>query len=629
MQASNRSVSADVITTPGVAYLTRSHRFSAGVVVSASHNPWMDNGIMLFGRDGMKLGDAIEFEIEHEVSTHQEDSARDFHPSHGKDVAAQESGAVATMPGLCDSYLQWLHASLEPFKALGLRVLVDCANGAAALVAPKLFRMRGLAATFLNISPNGRNINVGCGALHPEHVASEVRNRKQEFDLGITFDGDGDRALFCDENGKVVNGDAVMLIAAREMKRRGTLAQNIVVATTMSHVGLEGALQRSGICMLRASYGEKYVLEEMLRTGAKLGGLQSGHILFMDGAATTGDGLLTALRVLDVLASTGCKLSELLADLKNFPQVIRNIKVREKVPLAQLPLVAKAIKAAESELGNNGRIVVRYAGSENLARVMVEAESEEVTHRISQSVADAFEHVIEGERESSPSEYVGLALLDGEFRLFTMLADGTYRYLDPSGRLYDLIYTYSSETRALECAIEELEDLLNSRATSEADFQRFFEDNPDFIISDGHIEALADVYLTREGEPTLKPDFVLKPLDPQRTSDLLELKLPSAQVYVLKSRRARLSQAVMEARAQLMEYARYFDETTNREFVEGAYGVFAYRPRMFVLIGRRGDISPVIRRTAELTAEDLHVSTYDDIIERMRHKVTSMMGGRR
>lgn len=209
-----------------------------------------------------------------------------------------------------------------------------------------------------------------------------------------------------------------------------------------------------------------------------------------------------------------------------------------------------------------------------------------------------------------------------------MRPDGTYRYLDASSGLYDLIYTVSSETRALEHAIQELEDLLNSKAAREEDFQRFFEENQEFLTRDEHVEARPDVYLTRNGAPTLKPDFVLKPLDPQRTSDLLELKLPSAKVYVLKSRRARLSQAVMDARAQLMEYARYFDDPRNRELIQGKYRLFAYRPRMFVVIGRRGSISPIIRRKAELTTDDLHLLTYDDIIERMRHRVKSMTTGR-
>jgi phosphoglucosamine mutase len=391
--AGAESVNAGVITTPGVAYLTRSRKFSAGVVISASHNPWMDNGIKLFGRDGMKLPDAIEHEIEQEIFTHLEELTGDFHPGNGEDGASlgqREHVAPDTAATLRESYVQWLAASVELSKVRGFRVLVDCANGAAAEVAPELFRRCGLEAVFLHTSPDGRNINAGCGALHPEHVASELSRSKQEFDLGITFDGDGDRALFCDPRGNVVNGDGVMLIAAREMRRRGTLANHTVVATTMSNMGLEKSLREAGIRLLRVQVGDRYVLEEMLKTGATLG----GHILFMDGEATTGDGLLTALRLLEVLGGAGRRLSELLADFKVFPQVIRNIKVREKVPLGSLPQVDAAIKAAESELDGNGRVVVRYSGTEKLARVMIEAESAELMNKHASAIAEAIQQTI-------------------------------------------------------------------------------------------------------------------------------------------------------------------------------------------------------------------------------------------
>ena len=280
-------------------------------------------------------------------------------------------------------------------------MLIDCANGASAAVAPELFRQSGVEARFLHVSPDGRNINAGCGALHPEHVAAEVRNFAGAFECGITFDGDCDRALFSDEQGRVVDGDAVMLAAARDMKARGTLAHDTVVATTMSNMGLEKALRSSGIRMLRAQVGDKYVLEEMLRTGAKLGGEQSGHILFMDGESTTGDGLLTALRVLEVLGRSGKKLSELVADLKVFPQVIRNIRVREKIPFVQMPDVASAIGEAERELDGNGRVVVRYSGTEKLARVMIEAESEQLMRKHAAAISETIERAVGDHQESS------------------------------------------------------------------------------------------------------------------------------------------------------------------------------------------------------------------------------------
>ena len=276
----------------------------------------------------------------------------------------------------------------------GLRVLIDCANGAASAIAPELFARLGIPAEALHTAPNGRNINDGCGALHPEHVAAELLRRPGQFDLGITLDGDADRALFCDSLGNVVNGDAVLLIAARDMKARGVLAHDTVVATTMSNMGLEKALHVHGIQMLRSNVGDKYVLEEMLKTGATLGGEQSGHILFMDGDSTTGDGLLTALRVLEVVARSGQSLHELTAEFKVFPQVIRNVKVREKTPMNQLPTVAAAIHAAEQELDGNGRVVVRYSGTEKLARVMIEAESEALMHHHVDAIAGALQAAI-------------------------------------------------------------------------------------------------------------------------------------------------------------------------------------------------------------------------------------------
>jgi len=275
-----------------------------------------------------------------------------------------------------------------------LRLAVDCANGAAAAEAPLLFRALNVNATFLHSSPDGENINENCGALHPETLARFVAEHKGQFDLGVTFDGDADRALFCDAAGQVVNGDAVLLLAARDMQARGVLANAIVVATTMSNMGLELALKRSGIRMLRADVGDKYVLEEMQRVGATLGGEQSGHILFRDGEATTGDGLLTALRVMEVMVRSRKTLADLVSGLKVFPQTIRNVRVREKLSFAQIPAVQAAITSAERELDGNGRVVVRYSGTEALARIMIEAESKEQMDRIAASIAGALQSAL-------------------------------------------------------------------------------------------------------------------------------------------------------------------------------------------------------------------------------------------
>ena len=244
------------------------------------------------------------------------------------------------------------------------------------------------------INLTGQNINEQCGALHPEVVAAQIKHAPGSYDLGITFDGDADRALFSDSNGNVVNGDAVLLLAARDMKPRGKLKADTVVATTMSNMGLEIALRNSGLKMLRAPVGDKYVLEEMHKTGATLGGEQSGHIIFRDGDSTTGDGILTALRVIEAMTHAGKPLHELVGDLKVFPQNIKNVRVKEKKPLDTFPEIVTALKQGESELAGNGRIVVRYSGTEALARVMVEAESEEKMKRITDSIAGAIQKAI-------------------------------------------------------------------------------------------------------------------------------------------------------------------------------------------------------------------------------------------
>jgi phosphoglucosamine mutase len=380
--------SAGVITTPGVAYLARSRGMAAGVVISASHNPWTDNGIKVFSGDGFKLPDARELAIEKEIFALLE------RPGAADDTALKI--AKPSLPGeagLRKAYIESLAGSVTADLS-GLRMLVDCANGAATAEAPELFRSLRVQATFIHVTPDGRNINDGCGALHPETLGKMVAESGGKFDLGVTFDGDADRALFCDGAGRVVNGDGVLLLTARDLKAHGKLAGDTVVATTMSNMGVEIALKKSGIRMVRANVGDKYVLEEMLKMEATLGGEQSGHIIFRDGEATTGDGLLTALRVMDVIVRSGKSLAELVSDLKVFPQKIQNVRVREKTPFAQVPEVQRAINAAERDLDGNGRVVVRYSGTEALARVMVEAESEEKMKAITAGIAEEIQRAL-------------------------------------------------------------------------------------------------------------------------------------------------------------------------------------------------------------------------------------------
>ena len=373
--------SAGIVPTPAVAFLTRTHGFQAGVVISASHNPWQDNGIKLFGSDGYKLPDAVELAIENEI----------LH--HASQINAPDP---ATLPPVDDNasyrfdYIQFLIDTVPALSLAGLNIVVDCANGAAAAVAPELFRRLNAGnegqVTLLNITPDGRNINDNCGALHPKNVAAEAQKRGAT--VGLTFDGDADRCMLAGAQNNVINGDAILLMAARDLKERGLLTNNLVVATTMSNMGLEAALKRSGIRMFRAPVGDRYVLEEMQKQDSALGGEQSGHILFPH-LATTGDGILTALVILDLVARSGKTIDELTADLKVFPQVIVNVRVREKRPLDSIPAVAAAIRAADEELQDSGRVVIRYSGTEALARVMIEAESEEAMRRHAETIAAA------------------------------------------------------------------------------------------------------------------------------------------------------------------------------------------------------------------------------------------------
>jgi len=326
--------------------------------------------------DGYKLPDAAELAIEHEITRVLADN-----PTVPTD---------APLPETNDTYrLEYIRFLLEAVPGISLdnrSVIIDCANGAASSVAPQLFESLHGTVQVTHASPNGRNINEYCGALHPEIVAAQVK--VSDASLGFTFDGDADRAMFSDEHGNVVNGDAVLLLCARDLQAHGLLADNLVVATTMSNMGLEAAFARSGIRMLRAPVGDKYVLEEMRNSGAALGGEQSGHILF-PAKATTGDGLLTALLVLDVIHRSGKTLHQLISDLTNYPQIILNVKVREKLPLDTFPTIVAAIAEAEAELATTGRVVIRYSGTEALARVMIEAESQEVMQHHADAIANA------------------------------------------------------------------------------------------------------------------------------------------------------------------------------------------------------------------------------------------------
>ena len=368
------AASAGVITTPGVACLVRQKKFSAGIVISASHNPYHDNGVKLFSSMGMKFPDDIEEQLEGEIL-------------FGK-VEPAEALWLKADPTLDEEYLEFLRGRMLPGANLkGMKIVLDCANGAASVLGPQLFRSLGACVTAINNSPDGRNINTNCGSLHPQ--ALQQRVVAEQAALGVAFDGDADRALFVSATGKLVDGDGVLLAAARYLKSAGQLKCGRVVGTTMANLGLERVLIAEGMTLARTDVGDRYVLEEMIRGGCNLGGEQSGHIIFLDDA-TTGDGLLTALKIASMVALRG-PLDQLVTGLKVYPQTIRNVKVLKKPPLESLPEVARALKEATTALGETGRVVLRYSGTEPKARVMVEAEHAEDVERWAASIASAIQ----------------------------------------------------------------------------------------------------------------------------------------------------------------------------------------------------------------------------------------------
>jgi phosphoglucosamine mutase len=367
------TTSAGVVPTPAVAYLTRSEGFDAGMVISASHNPFEDNGIKVFSGRGQKFTERVEGEVEAIVA----DSSWT--------AIGGEAPGVPTVD-LVGAYLDHLRSViLDTAPLQGLSLGIDCANGATTPVAPGLFARLGLRTFVIGDRPDGRNINLNCGSLHPEQLARTVVKEGCQF--GVAFDGDGDRAIFVDHTGRVVNGDAVLLMCSRQLQREGRLQGGAIVATVMSNIGLEMALRDSGIEMVRCAVGDKYVMEEMQNRGLSLGGEQSGHIIFSD-YLFTGDGLCTALNVLRTVAMTGRTLADLAADLTSYPQVLVNVRVREKVDLATVPAVAAAMSEVESSLDGQGRLLVRYSGTEPLLRVMLEGKDEVKIRAWAQHIID-------------------------------------------------------------------------------------------------------------------------------------------------------------------------------------------------------------------------------------------------
>jgi phosphoglucosamine mutase len=377
-RAGAECLSAGVITTPGVAFVTRKEQAAAGVVISASHNPYHDNGIKIFAPSGRKMDDAVERLIEADIFNKVEVPAAST-GSHSSTEAEEQ---------LREEYLAFLAQEIgNGLDLKGLTLVVDCANGASSALAPVLFERLGANVIAINATPDGRNINRDCGSLHIDSLQAKVV--KEHADLGVAFDGDADRSLFVDGEGKFVDGDATLLALATYIKAHGQLKGDVVVATVMSNIGLEIALRSAGIKLERTDVGDKYVLEELLRRGASLGGEQSGHII-LPGLSLAGDGMITTLCLLRALRESRKTLAEMTADFQRYPQILLNVKVRQKVPFGDLALVQTEVRKVEELLSQQGRLLLRYSGTEPLARVMIEgknqAEIDDYAARIAQAI---------------------------------------------------------------------------------------------------------------------------------------------------------------------------------------------------------------------------------------------------
>ncbi len=369
--------------TPGIAFMTNNIRADAGVVISASHNPFQDNGIKFFSPSGFKLPDAVEKEIERLIFSNEIDSIR---------PTAEEVGKAYRIEDAIGRYIVHLKNSIpENIDLEGLKVVLDCANGAAYKVAPRVLTELGAHVIAINMSPDGKNINRDCGSLHPDVICKAVRDNNAN--IGIALDGDADRAIFADEHGNVVDGDKIMALCALDMHNEGKLKKDTLVATVMSNMGLDIAMKKAGIKVLKTAVGDRYVVEEMVKGGYSLGGEQSGHMVFLD-HSTTGDGTLSALQTISVMKKTGRPLSELASCMTTLPQVLLNVKVKKKRDLGEFPAVAAMISKAENDLLDKGRVLVRFSGTEPLARVMIEGEDKHRITVIAQEIAESIERAL-------------------------------------------------------------------------------------------------------------------------------------------------------------------------------------------------------------------------------------------
>lgn len=369
---------AGVIPTPAISYLTRSMKFDAGIMISASHNPFQDNGVKIFASDGFKLPDKKELEIEGHIFSDN---------LNAQDISPYRLGRVISIEDGGERYVKFLKGIFPcRYSMDGMRIVMDCANGAVYRVAPLIFKSLDAEIVSLFDEPNGNNINLNCGSLHPEILAEEVVKRKA--DAGFAFDGDGDRVIAVDERGNIITGDQIMAVCAISLKKEGRLRNNLVVSTVMSNKGLGQVLEENGIEQINVRVGDRYVLEKMQATGAIIGGEDSGHLIFLE-HHTTGDGILTALQTVGVMKKEQKGLSELASVMKVFPQILMNVDVKEKPDISTLPDIMDVIREVEMQLGEKGRVLVRYSGTQTLCRVMVEGPNQEETQIYCKKIVDS------------------------------------------------------------------------------------------------------------------------------------------------------------------------------------------------------------------------------------------------
>jgi phosphoglucosamine mutase len=379
------SMGGDVILvgplpTPGIAFITTSMRADAGIVISASHNAYQDNGIKIFSSNGFKLPDQMEERIEALMFSEELSSSM---------VTANKVGKAFRIEDAIGRYIVFLKNTFPQELTLdGLRIVLDCANGATYKVAPTVFEELGAEVTLLGAKPNGENINKNCGALYPGLVSAMVRKKKA--DLGISFDGDGDRVVFVDENGEIVDGDQIMAICASRMSKEKRLKKNTLITTVMSNMGLEVSMREKGIRLIRTQVGDRYVVEEMLKRGCNFGGEQSGHLVFLD-HNPTGDGILSALQLLAIMQKEEKSLSDLSDIMDHYPQKLVNVRIKERRRLEEFPLVTQQIRKVERKLGEKGRLLVRFSGTEPLVRIMVEGEDEKEIQALAEETARVIE----------------------------------------------------------------------------------------------------------------------------------------------------------------------------------------------------------------------------------------------